>query len=283
MTDSRSPFSTSAPRPKAVDDSSDTQPGSGVFDEPGDDSGDHDVEDGDELDEILDQLAQGRTSRLSRENEGLASTVEEDWGLTTPIASEETTDRDFEPLATRAVTGRRKLIVPRPGVLIRILVVGVLVLLAGLTLMAGLTAQVVGELVERIDRARNGIAVVDLPAPPTGDLLRPNRFQEPVRERPHQASDLHFWRAQALADEGRPVPAARHFEQARLHATHTQGVDRLLAYVAVLLVLDRYDQVVALLRNVDLDRVDAPTRQRIISLYGRLHAARRSDPSLPDR
>lgn len=166
-------------------------------------------------------------------------------------------------------------LIPRPALLTRILLLLMVLLLGSLAVGGALVAEAVSELVGDLRHGQGGpgAEVVAEPVPPMELLLDDAAFGDHLGKRPRQRPQLLLVRAEALRQAGRTEAAAQAYRQARLESLTELGLEERVAYAGVLAELRRYDEARELLRSVQLAELDEAAKARVLELVGRLHLA----------
>jgi len=168
---------------------------------------------------------------------------------------------------------RGGLVFARPRLLTRIVLVGTLCLLAGLAVMAALTAEAVGDLVAvvRADhRAQHG-RVLDEPLPPDAELRDATAFADHLAARPDRSAALHLRRAELLLPAGESELALEHFRQARLTSVTGLTIDQRILEARALLRAGRTAAATDRLQALQQERLTTEQRQRVLGLLGRIY------------
>ncbi|MFW5859954.1 MAG: hypothetical protein ACOCYP_08000 [Planctomycetota bacterium] len=249
----------------------------GAADDHGGDQSYHDPSDTDAFDRIIDDLAAGCTgrhqARSTQPAPSGASTgpAPQTWNLETDGAVSTGPGRP----GRRRDRGRalRRLVLPRPRRSTRVLSVCLLILLFALSALAGIAAHGIRTLAAGLRRERVRAAVVERPLSADHLLLDEQGFAAVLDQRPEDAARLYHRRGVLLAQRERHLAALEAHRAAIQHSAHAVPVAWQLDRVDVLLALGRLDAAMAVLRGLDLERLDPEQRAAVIGLRGRLHLA----------
>lgn len=199
------------------------------------------------------------------------------WSTDFPVPSQRRPFAADDSLRTLAVTAPpRSSWVLRPALIVRVLWAGLILLLAILTMFAGLLAHMVAGVAEEVRayELAEPLAVIEEPLPSATQLKDPERFADLLAERPERRTELLLARLQALIAAADPESAHAVFVQL-LASEHQRRLtaEQQLALAGAAAQLRRFDVVRRLLSDQAMRSWPLEQRNRGVALLGRVLAA----------
>ena len=160
--------------------------------------------------------------------------------------------------------------VPRPTLMVRLLLYTSLVMIAAVTGLIAVTGVRTVHLADAIRRHREEIRVAERALPSGNDLLDETILQRTLVRHPEVAARVHAARGQALAANGEAQAAVAAFAEARLHAVAPLPPTVLAAEIVALVAADRRAEARSRLLATDLSTWQPPERARVVALMPEL-------------
>lgn len=160
--------------------------------------------------------------------------------------------------------------VPRPALLVRLLLLAALVLIAGFTVLMAVVGMRTVHLAEDIRLHRAAIAAAERTIPPPAALLDDDALRRALARHPGYAGRIYAARAEGLLAAGDAQGALRAFDEARLRAVAPLPASVHLREIEALLAAGRPVQARQRLLATDLAKWDPRDRARAVALLPRL-------------
>ena len=242
--------------------------------------------DSNDMDQILDQLGMGNTARLTKSHRR----EEDESGAGDPELIEDATK---SWLAQEKPQGKAKLFVAggdlrrpkkpkapeqtllvllRPRLVSRILLVVCLVLLCVMVVLAGMMARHMGTLIQELrgEVLDTGLVIAQQPLPADAELVLEHRFHYWLLQYPERQPELYLRRAELLGAEGDWFGASQHYEQARNLSVHGLLLSRRLDYAYALIQAGHQREADALLEQIDMPSLSEEERAEVIAFIGKM-------------
>ena len=238
------------------------------------------------FDDILDQLAQGATYAARDDSGDLLLDARDDItdGIDDSNRLRKSVVRNapsisrrhvFRGLESRPSSGSR-LLLPRPGTLVRIFTLAAVVLMAMMTALAAIFAQSVHNmsLVVREDERFKGEELFQDQRFDADALLDREKFEGLLQDWAQHRQQLLLKRFRVLAEHARWREAAKTYKAALSEdAFGLQAGDHLL-YGEVLIEIREIERAQETLASIDVRQLDEGQRQRMTGMITRLQWAR---------
>lgn len=156
--------------------------------------------------------------------------------------------------------------VPRPTLLVRLLLLAAMVLIAGFTALMAVVGMRTVHLAEDIRLHRVAVAEAERTIPPPASLLDDEALRRALARHPGYAGRIYAARAEGLLAIGDAQGALRAFDEARLRAVAPLPADIQLREIEALIAAGRPAQARQRLLATDLGKWDAAHRARAVAL-----------------
>lgn len=166
--------------------------------------------------------------------------------------------------------------VPRPAPLVRFLLLGSVVLIAGFTALIGVVGVRAVELAHAIRAHRASVAAAERTIPTAGELTDDDDLRRALARHPGAAGRIYAARADGLLSAGNAAGAVAAFNEARLRTVAPLPPDALLREMEALIAAGQPALARRRLLATDLAAWGPEPRARAIALLARFPE---SDPS----
>lgn len=235
------------------------------------------------LDHILEQLGYGvvgDTERAAQQAIGEEDAIQVDFETRRVALGNRALPKGARRQARRhqlEPDEERFIVIPRPSASVRIISLGLIVLLAGLTLVAALVAQSVRDLTGGIRDTSPvlEVSIIHQPMPTPAELMDDPTFDRLVGEQSLRAGDLYLARAGLLADDERWDEAVHAFQMARDYGAVAFSDTSRLRWAEALVATYRTDEAQDLLRGIDLTQAEPQVREATLAWLDRIDERQR--------
>lgn len=156
--------------------------------------------------------------------------------------------------------------VPRPPLLVRLLLVVCVALIAAVAWLIGVVGIRAVHVADMIRAKRAAEAAAEIALPSGAELLQDGKFKTALIRHPQAAARLHAAKGRELLAQGRAPEAVASFARARMHAVTPLPGAALVDEIEALVAADRKKDAQQRLRELDLARCEPADRERAIGL-----------------